>query len=308
MTKELITRVSSAIKRSIKPAISTSIWIIKITIPISFLVFLIKVSNMLPKLASLFHPLFKLIGVGGDGALVYITACLVNIYAAIAAICTLSFTQREITILALMCLISHNLPVESAVQKKTGSSFIIITIVRIITSFIAAYILNIVLPPMNSKNIVAINYNITAKSNFYIGLKHWALDASYLTFKIVVLIILLMILQSLLEEFKINFILTKLLKYPLMILGIPKDAIFMWIVANTLGLAYGAGILIHNVDSNKIKKKDADILNYHIAISHSLLEDTLLFVAIGVPAFWITVPRLILAGIVTWIRKFFYLF
>lgn len=40
-----------------------------------------------------------------------------------------------------------------------------------------------------------------------------------------------------------------------MILGVPKDAAFLWIVANTLGLAYGAGILIHNVDNKKNKKK-----------------------------------------------------
>ncbi len=64
-----------------------------------------------------------------------------------------------------------------------------------------------------------------------------------------------MILQSLLEEFKISYYLTKILKYPLMILGVPKDAAFLWIVANTLGLAYGAGILIHNVDNKKNKKK-----------------------------------------------------
>ncbi len=78
---------------------------------------------MLPQIAGLFEPLFKSVGVSGDGALVYITAGLINIYAAIATINTLSFSQREITILALMCLISHNLPVEGAVQKKNRVFF-----------------------------------------------------------------------------------------------------------------------------------------------------------------------------------------
>ncbi|GAB6887303.1 nucleoside recognition protein [Desulfothermus okinawensis JCM 13304] len=304
MVKHFKEKLFSAVSKGFKPAIPTSIWIIKITIPISFLVFLIKAFNVLPQIAGLFEPLFKSVGVSGDGALVYITAGLINIYAAIATINTLSFSQREITILALMCLISHNLPVEGAVQKKTGSSFIKITIVRIITSFIGAYILNLLIPLNNSKQVMVSNSEIILQSNFFHELKNWAIGASYLTVKIIVLIILLMILQSLLEEFKISYYLTKILKYPLMILGVPKDAAFLWIVANTLGLAYGAGILIHNVDNKKIKKENADILNYHIAISHSLLEDTLLFVAIGASLFWITIPRLLLASLVTWSKKF----
>jgi hypothetical protein len=57
------------------------------------------------------------------------------------------------------------------------------------------------------------------------------------------------------------------------------------------------------VERGKLSKKHADILNYHIAISHSLLEDTLLFVAIGVTAGWIIIPRVLIAGVVVWVKR-----
>ena len=43
-----------------------------------------------------------------------------------------------------------------------------------------------------------------------------------------------------------------------------------------------------------------ELLNRSIAICHSLLEDTLLFVAIGAWALWITMPRLVLAAAAVW--------
>jgi hypothetical protein len=88
---------------------------------------------------------------------------------------------------------------------------------------------------------------------------------------------------------------------PLMkLFGLPLQSSFMWLVANVVGLAWGSAILIEYVKSGKINKYEANLLNHHVAVSHSLLEDTLLFVAIGVNIFWITLPRFIGAIIVVW--------
>jgi spore maturation protein SpmB len=74
-------------------------------------------------------------------------------------------------------------------------------------------------------------------------------------------------------------------------------------VIETLGLAYGAGVIIDHVERGRLSRNHTDILNYHIAVSHSLLEDTLLFVAIGASIGWITIPRVMLAGLVVWIKR-----
>jgi hypothetical protein len=86
-------------------------------------------------------------------------------------------------------------------------------------------------------------------------------------------------------------------------MGLSGDSSFLWFVAQTLGLTYGSAVMIEEVERKEITPENANLLNYHIAINHSLLEDTLLFVAIGVPAVWMITPRFILAFIVVWSVK-----
>ena len=90
------------------------------------------------------------------------------------------------------------------------------------------------------------------------------------------------------------------------IMGLSRDSSFLWFVAQTLGLTYGSVVMIDAVENNEISARNADLLNYHIAVNHSLLEDTLLFVAIGVPAGWIIFPRILLAIVVVWSVRLVY--
>ena len=296
-------RLNTCFRLAIPTAARTSLWLLSIMVPVSFAVLLMKMTGVLNMLAGFAEPLFSLFGLPGNSALVFVTSCLLNIYSCIAVIETLGLSGRAVTILALMCLISHNLPVETAVQKKTGSRLLRILGVRLSASFAGAFILNLLLPadpqPLEAS---AANISLTI-SGIGIELKAWLYSISYLCAKVIILVTLLMILQRILEEFGVTQFLSIILKYPLMILGIPHEAAFLWIVANTLGLAYGAGVIVDHVERGCLSRKNSDILNYHIAVSHSLLEDTLLFVAIGVCAWWITIPRVILAGIVVWLKR-----
>jgi len=83
-------------------------------------------------------------------------------------------------------------------------------------------------------------------------------------------------------------------------MGLSTNTAFLWIVAYVVGLAYGSAVLIEHRKENKISAKDADLLNHHIALSHSHLEDTALYLAIGVGLGWITLPRIALAVIAVW--------
>lgn len=74
-------------------------------------------------------------------------------------------------------------------------------------------------------------------------------------------------------------------------------------MANAIGLTYGSALLIEQVDRGKLSLSEGDLFNHHVGISHSLLEDTLLFVALGVPLIWVMVPRLLLAFCVVWIER-----
>ncbi len=305
-SKPLFTqRILTCVKSAMPSALKTSLWFLKITIPISLTVTLLYHFGVLNFISELLSPAFGLIGLKGEAALVYISSAFLNVYSAIAVMTSLNFTIREMTILAIMSLVAHNLIVETAVQKKTGSKAWHMVALRIISSVVAAIILNYLLPVQMGESSLGIHHidNPTLKE----VLVNWTISSLKLSLKIVVLITLLMILQKILLEFKITVLLSNIFSPVLKGMGLPKSTTLMWIAANLLGLAYGAAIMIDEVESGRITKQDADLLNYHIAISHSNLEDLLLYAAIGVSAWWLLVPRVILAIIAVWGRRFFVL-
>ncbi len=69
------------------------------------------------------------------------------------------------------------------------------------------------------------------------------------------------------------------------------------------GLSYGGAIMISQSEEGKLSREDADLLNHHIAVSHSQLEDPLLFVAIGYPMAVLVIPRVLLAVGYVWLRR-----
>jgi len=294
ISKRLYNSSTSAIPKAGK----TIWWLLKIILPISLIVSFLQYWGIVSQLASLLSPAFSLIGLPGESAIVFITSIFLPLYAPIAIITTLPIDLREITILALMCLISHNLFVETAVQKKTGSSALIMFFLRLSASLIGAFILNLLLPEHigSSQTIQQSIVFLNIQDMLY----SWMISAGLLSLKISLIITGLLILQNILKEFDILIVIARTFAPLMRLLGLSSDCSFLWFIAQTLGLAYGSAVSIEAVESKTISIKNANLLNYHIAINHSLLEDTLLFAAIGVPVGWIVAPRFILAILVVW--------
>lgn len=301
---QLKDRLLSCVHKAVPVALKTSLWFLKIMLPVSFLVMLLSYFNILPYLSSFTAPLFTHIGLPGDAALVFVTSIFTNIYTVIALLATLDFTVRESLILAVMCLISHNFVVETLVLKKTGSSAIAMVVLRIVMSFVAAIAMNWLLPSMIGK----ITYEPPAVLDFTGTLINWTKGSILLAVKIILIINVLMIFQRILEEFGVLKFLSSLLSPLMTLFGLPRAVAFLWLVGNTLGLAYGAAVMLDYVGTGRLTRKEADLLNYHLAVSHSQLEDPLLFAVIGLPFLWLILPRIILAIIVVWMRRAVYAF
>ena len=61
--------------------------------------------------------------------------------------------------------------------------------------------------------------------------------------------------------------------------------------------------MMEQIKEGQVTRTDANLLNHHLALSHSVIEDNLLFVALGVSIWWILAVRLTLAWIIVWIRR-----
>lgn len=296
----LLCRLENCFRQSWPKAIATSIWLLKIMLPVTFGVLLLNYTGLLEIIASWFAPLLERIGLPGESALVLITSIFTNIYSAIAVITSLGFETRAALIIAVMCLISHGFIIESAVVRKTGSNIAVMLLVRILGSIVAGILLNMIVPELQG-HVGMLSDN--EELSFIIALKEWFINSLFLIFKIVILIVMLMFFQKVLEEFGVIKLLSRILRPFMKLMGLPESTTFSWIVANTLGLAYGSAIIIEQKAQEKMSKEQADLLNYHIVLSHSQLEDPLLFVAIGLPFWWLVWPRFVLAVLAVWLCR-----
>ena len=290
MVKE---RIIGCIRKVWPVALKTSCWFLKIMLPVSFVVMLLTYFQVLPAVSAVVAPLFTRIGLPGDAALVFV---FTNIYTVIALLSNMDFTVREGILLAMMCLISHNYPVETLVQKKTGSAGWKMVLLRFTCSFIAAAVLNL---EFAGRMIAQPSVDLGFRDTLF----NWLQTSLWLSLKVVALITGLMILQRLLEEFGVLKWISSLLGPGMQLLGLPRQVAFLWVVGNTLGLAYGSAVLMDYARQGKLTGTEADLLNYHLAISHSQLEDPLLFAVLGLPVVWLIVPRILLAFIVVWLKR-----
>lgn len=301
-TITLRARTRAAVRSGALSGLRTSLDLLRVMVPVSLAVALLGWSGALAKAAALLSPAMGLLGLPGEAALVLLSAMSLNVYSAVAVIEGLSLTPRDVTILAVMCLSAHNLFVETAVMKRSGSSAAKMVALRLGVAVALAAALNLVLPASDAMASLA-PVSASAAPAFWPMLAAWALSTLRLVVKVFILVILIMMGQGLLKEFGIMDLLARATAPAMGILGLPREASFSWIVVNLVGYAYGAGIIIARVKDGAMKPQEADLFNHHAAVCHSLLEDSALFLAIGVPLFWITAPRLVAALIVVWFER-----
>ncbi|MDR2927147.1 MAG: nucleoside recognition domain-containing protein [Cytophagaceae bacterium] len=295
-------RILNSVRVVMPSALRTAWWMIRITVIISFGVEVLRYFGIINFISQVLSPVFKLVGLPGEAALAWITGYFVNVYSAVAVMTSLHLDVRSATILAVMVLCAHNMIVETAVQKKTGTSFWRITAVRTLSAAILGFTLNLIMPESTENVMPAVAD--TAFGLPVLELLHeWFLRTGKLILQMTAIIIVLSIVQRLLAEFGVIRFISKLLKPLLYILGLPGKTSFLWIVANFLGLAYGAAIMIEEAERGKISKHDADLLNHHIGISHSNVEDLLLLYASGGLFWWMLLPRIGWAVILVWERR-----
>ena len=146
MKPETKDRLIRCVKEVLPSTTKTCIWIIKITVAVSFAMMLLKYFQILPWISNAVSPVFKVFGLPGATALAYVSGYFVNVYSCIAVMTTLELDWRALTILCTMVMCSHSMVLETAVLKKTGANGVRMVIVRTLSAFILGIVLNLILP------------------------------------------------------------------------------------------------------------------------------------------------------------------
>ena len=293
-----MSRFTNCIKSARPSALKTIWWLTKIMALLSFAIMLLQYVGVIEWISYWLTPVFSHFGLPGEAALAYVSGYFVNCYSAIAVMTTLDLSTRAATILSVMVLCSHNMILETTVQHKTGSSVVKIVAIRTLSAFILGWVLNKIMP--GGFEASSMTNNVQEELTFMIMLKDWALRTAKNIALMAVIVYLLTVLQKILTEYGIIEYISRFLKPVMRFFGLSPKCAFLWLVSNTLGLAYGAGIMIEEAETGETTKEDNDLLNCHIGISHSNLEDLLLFTAAGGAYLWMLLSRWCMSLIWVW--------
>lgn len=289
------------IKGALRPSLRTSAWLLKLMLPISLTVQLLQYFGVIAWLATLLNPVFSYLGLPGASAIAFMTAAGVTTYAGLAVMLSMTLTMRQATIIAIMALICHALPMESAVVKKVGSKPFRMALLRIGAAFLAALYLNLVLPEM--PNTFGGMQSVSTPDSVMEVIETWLFSSIKLSAMIVCLIFGLMVIQRVLDDFGIMYKLVKPLRPLMKFFGLPENAAYLWLVGNVLGISYGSAAMLALEEGGQITKEEADEVNYHLIMNHSMLEDTMVFASQGISAVWILSTRILFALALVWGKK-----
>ncbi|MCG0275373.1 MAG: nucleoside recognition protein [Thermosediminibacteraceae bacterium] len=135
----------NTLKRGLISGLDVTWQLAKIMVPVYFIVTFLKHTPIIGLVAKLFAPLMGVFGLPGEAAIVLVLGNLVNLYAAVGAIVSLSLSLKEIAILAIMLSFCHSLPVETALAKKIGLSAVSVIAVRIGLAILSGIAFNFLL-------------------------------------------------------------------------------------------------------------------------------------------------------------------
>lgn len=301
MNQETKERFVRCVREVLPSTTKTCIWIIKITVAVSFAMMLLKYFDILPWISNAVSPVFRIFGLPGSAALAFVSGYFVNVYSCIAVMTTLELDWRAITILCTMVMCSHSMVLETAVLKKTGASGVRMVIVRTLSAFILGVVLNLILPGTSDLSVAAAGAG--EKLSFWMTLWQWFLSALKLVVMMVCIIYALNILQRLLREFGVMEKIAKVFRPLMYVFGLPSGTVFLWIVANIIGLGYGAAAMLDELECGEVSHRDVLLLDTHICISHSNLEDLLLLTACGAVWWILLLSRWAMSIVLVWEQR-----
>lgn len=273
--------------RLFRDALKVSFDLFKIMVPVIIVVKILQELDLIRYLAIPLGPVMNVVGLPGEMGLVWATAMLSNIYSSIIVLLSLvkdvPITTAQATILGTMILVAHNLPIELKIAQKSGTRLTFQAISRLGSAFLLGWFLNIVYSSFNLLQQPA-NILLTPKPENALNnesLASWATGEVQKLFFIFLIILGLFFLLRTLEKLRVVDVINKILRPILKLMGIGPKASAITVIGNTMGIAYGGGLIIHEARSGHIDKKDVFYSLTLMGLSHSLIEDTLLMVMIG---------------------------
>ena len=279
-----LNRLLSAVRTLFFDATRTCFELFKAMVPVIIVVKLLMELDLIRHLAWPLEPVMRLLGLPAEMGLVWASSILVNIYAGMLVYAELwpnmdPLTTAQVTVLSVIMLVAHNLPVELRITQKCGASLRGQFALRMGAAVLFGLILHLVFSQLGILQEPA--RLLWTPPPQEPGWTAWALNQLDNLAMIFLIICALMTLMRILDGVGLTKLLIKALEPLLRIMGVGREAATITIIGLSMGIAYGGGLLLHEARKGTIKQRDLTASLSLMSLSHALIEDTLLMMMLG---------------------------
>jgi hypothetical protein len=294
------------LKIGFKTGLQTT-WVLgKVIFPVTLLVSILSFTPVLDWVVIVFKPFMQWIGLPGEAAIPLVLANFLNLYAGIGAILTLDLSVKEVFILAVMMSFSHNLLIETAVAVKVGVRASIAVSVRVGLALVSAFLIHWIWQGGGElAQYGFIPSSSAAEVTGWLSIIMYGMKTAIIgILQLAIIVIPLMIFIQLMKDLNFLKVFTRWMMPATKVLGLSPNTGTTLGAGLLFGLAYGAGVIIQAVKEDNISKKDTYLLFIFLVACHAVIEDTLVFIPLGIPVWPLLVVRLSIAFLLTIVIAF----
>jgi hypothetical protein len=81
--------------------------------------------------------------------------------------------------------------------------------------------------------------------------------------------------------------------------GLDERSAAPTLIGFLFGIAYGGGVIVREVRRHDLGRRQVFIMSVFLSMVHAIVEDSLIFIALGASIFWVVVYRIAWAALVT---------
>ncbi|QUG42674.1 nucleoside recognition domain-containing protein [Psychrobacillus sp. INOP01] len=288
------------LKNGLFAGLKTTWTLSKVIFPITLIVVILQYTPVLPWIIDIISPFMGLLGLRGEAAIPLVLGNALNLYAGIAGILSLELTVKEVFILATMLSFSHNIFIETGVALRVGVKLWVVLVVRFGLAILSAVIINLVWQGGGEvAKYGALQVSQQVPDGWGEIILFGLQKATFGVIQLALIVIpLMVIIQFLKDRNYLQKFSEKLAPFT-KVIGVQPNASLTLVAGLVIGLAYGAGVMIQAVKEDGVSKKDATLAFIFLVACHAVVEDTLIFIPLGIPIWPLLLIRLITAFLLT---------
>ncbi len=268
----------------------------KVIVPVYFAVALLNYTGVVAILAKGLKPAMAFFGLPGEAAVVLLTGWVLSLYGALGALKALDLPSSAITTIGLMLLICHALPLEWAVLQKTGARAARVTLIRFIVSLLAGAAYALLHRGGGIATVAPVHLAISPESmTFSAFTVKSALGCAKLLGLVLVIIVPITVISEWMREKDLLPRLARRISGTMRRWAPAETALLPLLIGMLFGIVYGGGALIALARTGAVKPAEARPVGLFLGLCHSVIEDPLLFIAIGGSWVWLLVIRFLLS-------------